>query len=197
MMCSKTNASRINFELTGPLGEVGIRERLRRQLTTSLDLEEIQAEMARDKGYGGRSKRKHVQDSLMHDRDRSSPTLDIFRITDGNGSDTYFEDVEDGGNGSTKLRSSLQLQDKKGGHGLAAAANVVPSGVASMMDEQIASDSFVLNPMDRLAALEQSLRTKSAEVAALSDEQTSRRASKPSSPMVPGKTHVASVEVRK
>ena len=50
MMCRKANASRVNFGRTGPSREVGVRERLRRQLRRSLDPEEIQQKMARDKG---------------------------------------------------------------------------------------------------------------------------------------------------
>ena len=48
--CSRANASRMNFGRTGPSGEVGVRERLRRRLRRSPDPEEIRFEMARDKG---------------------------------------------------------------------------------------------------------------------------------------------------
>ena len=68
--CSKANASRVNFGRTGPSGEVGVRARLRKRLRRSPDPEEVQLEMSRDKGYGGRSKKNKVQDNVMHDNDR-------------------------------------------------------------------------------------------------------------------------------
>ncbi|KAG0596262.1 hypothetical protein M758_UG238100 [Ceratodon purpureus] len=43
----------------GPLGEVGITERLRRQLGRHPDPEEVQEEMRRDKGYSGRVRSVH------------------------------------------------------------------------------------------------------------------------------------------
>lgn len=48
---------------------MGIRERLRRRFRRSPDPEEIHTEMARDKGYGGRAKRKTEQDLLMQGND--------------------------------------------------------------------------------------------------------------------------------
>ena len=50
--CSKADASRVNFGRTGPSGEVGVCERLRKRLRRSPEPEEICFEMARDKGYG-------------------------------------------------------------------------------------------------------------------------------------------------
>lgn len=64
--CSRANASRVHFGRTGPSGEVGVQERLRRKLRRSPEPEEISKEMARDKGYGGRSERKPCADRVMH-----------------------------------------------------------------------------------------------------------------------------------
>lgn len=63
--CRKANASRMNFGRTGPSGEVGVRQRLRRALRRSPDPEEIEQEMARDKGYGG-FQRERKNDNVMH-----------------------------------------------------------------------------------------------------------------------------------
>ncbi|KAG0574704.1 hypothetical protein KC19_VG283900 [Ceratodon purpureus] len=60
------NACRRSKGRTGPLGEVGIRERLRHRLNRSPAPEEVVAEMTRDKGYSGARK------SIRHGR--SSPS---------------------------------------------------------------------------------------------------------------------------
>ena len=65
-LCNLANASRSNFGRTCPSREVGVRERLRKQLRRSPEPEEIAVEMARDKGYGGHSKRRKVTDNVMH-----------------------------------------------------------------------------------------------------------------------------------
>ena len=124
--CSKANASRVNFGRTGPSGEVGVRERLRKMLRRSPDPEEIQFEMARDKGYGGRSKRKQTQD---------------------------------------------------------------------MTEEQIASNPFVLKLMERLVALEDSLKTKSAEVAAVSTEKVFERVVEPDNEYMESEAHIVTLKV--
>lgn len=55
----------MNFGRTGPSGEVGVRQRLRRALRRSPDPEEIKQEMARDKGYGG-FQRERKSDNVIH-----------------------------------------------------------------------------------------------------------------------------------
>jgi len=95
-------------------------------LKRSPDPEEIQFEMARDKGYGGRSKRKQIQD---------------------------------------------------------------------MTEEQIASNPFVLKLMERLAALEDSLKTKSAEVAAVSTEKFSERVVEPDNESMASEAHIVTLKV--
>ena len=53
-------------------------------------------------------------------------------------------------------------------------AHVMSSGTQFIMDPHIRTNSFVLNLMDRLAALENSLISKSAEVTALTATQSGR-----------------------
>lgn len=60
------NSCRRTKGRTGPLGEVGITERLRIQLGRSPDPEEVIHEMHRDKGYSGRNKRPSVSMSSKH-----------------------------------------------------------------------------------------------------------------------------------
>lgn len=165
LMCSKANASRVNFGRTGPSGEVGIRERLRRQFRRSPHPEEIQLEMSRDKGYGGQCKRKIIEASSTHDRETSPlVSLGAVRINDClNGENV--EDTEDALAGTTSsqeaLHDVLQSQPAAVGHASSTELN-------DLMDSDIACSPFVLNLMDRLAALENSLRNKTTEVSALS-----------------------------
>lgn len=60
------NSCRCTKGRTGPLGEVGITERLRIQLARSPDPEEVIHEMHRDKGYPRRNKRPSVSMSSKH-----------------------------------------------------------------------------------------------------------------------------------
>ncbi|KAG0594661.1 hypothetical protein M758_UG097200 [Ceratodon purpureus] len=72
------NACRRNKGRTGPLGEVGVRERLRIQLGRSPEPEDVYAEMARDKGYSRKSKSADARESAPRrttDEDDRLPTL--------------------------------------------------------------------------------------------------------------------------
>ena len=51
------NSCRQNYGRTGPSGEIGVRDALKTELRRSPDPEEVQAEMIRDKGYGGKKKK--------------------------------------------------------------------------------------------------------------------------------------------
>ena len=64
--CRRANASRINLGRTGLSGEVGVKQRLRRALRRSPDPEEIQHEMARNKGYDGQCKSQRKNTEIMH-----------------------------------------------------------------------------------------------------------------------------------
>jgi hypothetical protein len=169
LMCSKANASRVNFGRTGPSGEVGIRERLHRQFRRSPHLEEIQLEMSRDKGYGGQCKRKIIEASSTHDRETSPPISLVARLINDCLNGENVEDTEDALAGSTSsqeaLHDVLESQPAAVGHASSKVVN-------DLMDSDIACSPFVLNLMDRLAALENSLRNKTAEVSALSGKNS-------------------------
>lgn len=81
---------------TGPLGASGITERLRLQLQRSPTSDEIFAEMSRDKGYGGRSRRNSKSNSSksITDEDGQSlsgvpqdPSTGTMDCSDGNNED--------------------------------------------------------------------------------------------------------------
>ena len=76
--------------------------------------------MARDKGYGGRSKRKQIQDSIMHEREWSS-----------------HEDAEDAGNIPIRCGSSPELHLQMGRDEAAATTKGSSSAVHNMTEEQI------------------------------------------------------------
>ena len=165
LMCSKANAARVNFGRTGPSGEVGIRERLCRQFRRSPHPEEIGLEMSRDKGYGGQCKRKTIEALSTHDRETSPPVSLVAMLINNCLNGENVEDTEDALAGSTSSQEALHhvLQSPK-----AAVGHASSSQVNDLMDSEIACSPFVLNLMDRLAALENSLRTKTAEVSTLS-----------------------------
>lgn len=114
MNCSKANAARVNFGRTRRSREVGIRERLRKMLRRSPDPEEIQFEIVQDKGYGGRLKRKQLQDSIMHDEDQASRvSFEVARVTECIGSE-YADDTENAPNIHKKIGSCVQLHARTG-----------------------------------------------------------------------------------
>ena len=63
----KANASRRTKGRTGPIGIVGIQERLRMRLGKTPDPEEVESEMRRDKGYGGKSRQRKFNSSRDSD----------------------------------------------------------------------------------------------------------------------------------
>ena len=75
--CSRANGSRLNFGRTGPSCEVGVRNRLKKQYRRSPNPDEVQFEMARDKGYGGLSKRKLESDNIIHEEQGSKASSGI------------------------------------------------------------------------------------------------------------------------
>lgn len=155
--CCKANASRVNLGRTGPSGEVGVRERLRKRLLRSPEPEEIRFEMARDKGYGGRSKRKFSDHNVMHGSESvrkrarkmspvSVPTTEVDSVED---SEDVEEEERNTVNGAERLRKGRYEEGR--GH-----------GVLHLSAEDIAQHPFVLKMMERLDALEgrQSIATE-------------------------------------
>jgi len=54
------NACRRTIGRTGSIGENGVREKLRKKYGRSPDPDEVEEEMCRDKGYGGRKRKKYT-----------------------------------------------------------------------------------------------------------------------------------------
>ena len=152
--CSKANASRMNFGRTGPSGEVGVRERLRKRLRRSPDPEEIRFEMARDKGYGGRSKRMQNEDNVMHGSQRATPgSFEVARVTDVLGN-PYLDKTEVACNPHVTSGLPVQIHDKIGSEARPTTGNIGSGGVHPMSEEQLACNPFVMRLMERIAALE-------------------------------------------
>lgn len=63
--------------------------------------------------------------------------------------------------------------------------------IHNMTEEQIASNPFILKLMERLAALEDSLKTKLAEVAAVSMNFFSKRVVEPDNESMASEAHIA------
>ena len=57
----KANAARITLGRTGPKGEVGVTDDLRKRLGREPDPDEVGIEMRRDKGYGGKHRRVKLE----------------------------------------------------------------------------------------------------------------------------------------
>lgn len=148
--CSRANASRAHFGRTGPSGEVGVRERLKRKLRRSLELEEISKEMARDKGYGGHSKRKSCADRVMHGsesglrRPFQETTMNLLSVS-ADEEDDKENGEQDGGAYALEVDKHDCVEmgdDNRGGLGL------------NLSSEEIMHHPFVMKMMKRLEALE-------------------------------------------
>ena len=152
--CSKANASRVNFGRTGPSGEVGVRERLKKRLRRSPEPEEIRFEMARDKGYGGQHQKNRARQNIMHGSEAASPlpaeVAPISGELDNREEDTNDEDCTHPGTSG----SPIQIHDNIGSS--ARAATVITGGgrVGDISAEELATNPFVMKLMDRIAALE-------------------------------------------
>ena len=152
-ICSRANASRVNFGRTGPSGEVGVRERLRRQLKRSPEPEEVRFEMARNKGYSGRSKRNMNSDNIMHGSRNAGVSLEDEEIPH---TSQYTEGVSPQHVSSAPGRSDKrgQIHDDNAICLEPAAKSVVQSGSMLISEDQLAQHPMVLKLMHRLEALE-------------------------------------------
>ena len=159
--CSRANASRMNFGRTRPSGEVGVRERLRKWLRRSPYPEEINFEMARNKGYGGRSRPKKESMNVMHG---SAPQTQVHSqlkwietskdITENEicPEGTGNELGEDGWEGHN-------LQEGMGGGN----SNAAGGGILQLSEEEICKHLLMLKMMQRLEALEGQQRASAME----------------------------------
>jgi hypothetical protein len=152
--CSKANASRMNFGRTGPSGEVGVRERLRKRLRRSPEPEEIRFEMARDKGYGGQSRRKRVTDSVMHGSDTISPMSSSVAPRSEGFENTNDDINEVECNPEETLGSPVGIHDNFGRTSRSASVRTGFGRGQTMSEEDLATNPFVLQLMERIAALE-------------------------------------------
>ena len=150
--CRKANASRMNFGRTGPSGEVGVRQRLRRALRRSPDPEEIQEEMARDKGCGG-YQRERKSDHVMHGSE--GPVLLYVEGKQhsgrsGSSGDNEFAEDEDNADMHAvgdRMLMPMRPRRKEG-------QDVGTAHVLAMTDDEVAQHPLVMRLMQRLSAVE-------------------------------------------
>lgn len=176
--CSKANASRMNFGRTGPSGSVGVRERLRKRFRRSPDPEEIRFEMARDKGYGGRSKRMQNKENVMHGSQHASPgSFEVARVTDVLGH-PYLDETEVACNPHVTCGSPVQIHDEIESEARPTTGNIGSGGVHTMSEEQLACNPFVMKLMEIIAALEGRQSIIPIEVAAVTAKKLSTEVTK-------------------
>ena len=151
-ICSRANASRVNFGRTGPSREVGVKERLRRKLRRSPDPEEINFEMARDKGYGGRSTRKKVKGDVLQGGEHGT----LFLVDDPRRIDPSKNVGEDANEDNLNLleeeQYDMHADDEEVGHSVRAFHG--GSEAMKLGDEEISRHALVQSLLQRLEALE-------------------------------------------
>ena len=130
--------------------------------------EEIAAEMARDKGYGGHSKRRKVTDNVMHGSQNERVDLGGEQL-----SHTSREPREESlpnlaGPGETSTAVGLQTQD--GRNSTVAPNTGSPSRILTLTDEDIARHPAFLKMMQRLEALEGKKSQVTVEKQAMREE---------------------------
>lgn len=193
--CSKANASRVNFGQTGPSGEVGVREILRKHFKRSPEPHELSFEMARDKGYGERSKQLKNNDNVMHGNELTSPVpLEVARITDAFGTE-YVDNEEDVSNAPAASDSRVQLQNGMGCEATAKNGNTTSGGIHNMSAEELQSNPFVMELMQRIAALEGSQSTAEDQVLVVTAKNTCTNVAADSMDHGVGAVHVTSIKV--
>ena len=150
-ICSRANASRVNFGRTGPSGEVGVRERLRRKLR-SPDPEEINFEMARDKGYGGQSAWKKVKGDVLQGGEHGT----LFLVDDPRRIDPLKNVDEDANEDNLNLleaeQHDMHADNEEVGHSVRAFHG--GSEAMKLEDEEISKHPLVQSLLQQLEALE-------------------------------------------
>lgn len=151
--CRKANASRVNFGRTGPSREVDVRERLRRKFRRSPHPEEIQFEMARDKGYGGRGQKNKKIPKVLEDNDTNAElNVQVPRIAAGSSSSYGTKNTELKSDGYEKEEVNIVNVDMNSGK--QSVQRVVDGGVVGVSVEEIVKHPLVMKLMERLEALE-------------------------------------------
>lgn len=151
--CSKANACRQNFGRTGPSGEVGMQERLRKKFKRSPSPTEIRMEMARPKGYEGRSKRHQQGDNVMHGSGKPAMIESSGRNTDKcrvGSDDSHAEDYSP----AERREEEYRKEDGVNVGILGSLPVVVSSEVLALSTEQVSQHPAFIKMMDRLDALE-------------------------------------------
>ncbi|KAG0591288.1 hypothetical protein KC19_1G164000 [Ceratodon purpureus] len=174
--CSRANAARINFGRTGPSGEVGVREKLRRRLRRSPEPHEVDFEMARDKGYGGRSKRLRIENSDMEGRGKAVASGSRWTL---GSEERDFSDEPQQGTAEYESEPMLpEIRDLNDGRGEGTRINSAPPGSlleSRIPDEQILTNPFVLKLMERIAALERRVQPTPLQQEAIPSAATTER----------------------
>ena len=160
-ICSRANASRVNFGRTRPSGEVGVRERLRRHLKRSPDPEEVRFEMARNKGYSGRSKSNKSSDNIMHGSWNAGDRLEDSEIRH-NSQHTEGASLRNDNSAPEGRPERAQFYDDSEPCSQPARKTGYQSGMLSISEEQLAQHPMVLKLMQRLEALEGRKRQSAA-----------------------------------
>jgi len=155
--CSRANASRMNFGRTGPSGEVGVRQRLRKWLRRSPNPEEISFEMARDKGYGGRSRINKENMDIMH----GSTALALVP-KESMGMKRQSSNLKNAKSPPTKRHEheNDEVEEDEEGRN---PHEVVGGGVLALSEEQILQHPLVMKMMQRLEALEGQLNASTLD----------------------------------
>lgn len=119
----------------------------------SPDPEEIAFEMARDKGYGGRSKRTQKSENIMHRSQKGSVTVEDEQMSQRSGHAQWqsrTRECSPPGTFAVPVRSEENMDNQAE----PAVDKVVASGVLTITEEQLAQHPMVIRMMQRLEALE-------------------------------------------
>ena len=150
---SKANACRHNFGRTGPSGEVGVRDRLRKRLKRSLSPSKVRVEMARPKGYNGKSKREKEVDNIMYGNGKTAFIVDSRASLQNRNSENRDCSGKDY-NPMEMSEKVMEGPDDVAGIGGRKLHRVGPSTVLFLSEEQVSQHPAFLCLMHRLEALE-------------------------------------------
>ncbi|KAG0596114.1 hypothetical protein M758_UG225500 [Ceratodon purpureus] len=152
--CKHANASHVNFRRTGPSGEVRVREKLRRKFRRFLEPHEVDFEMSRDKGYGGRSKRLRIEDTVMHGSQNAYASVCAEART-SNAKETFVEaQIEAQETYPIPKQPSIVIHHNIQSRSQASRSPKGLKAESSMSEDQILKNPLVLSLLEQIAALE-------------------------------------------
>jgi hypothetical protein len=108
--------------------------------------------MARDKGYGGRSKRRKVTNNVIHGSQNERVDLGGEQLSHSSREPLEESPCNLAGPGETSTAVGLQIED--GRNSTVAPNTNSPSRVLTLTDEDIAKHPTILKMMQRLEALD-------------------------------------------